>query len=66
MKPLSLLMLTSLALSECGANNSPPKTSVPGEKTSAQMRTLETGAQIIPIPPASRCDKRLPRRVPFL
>ncbi|WP_435926743.1 OBAP family protein [Dryocola sp. BD613] len=47
MKPSSLLILTSLTLTGCGANNTPPKMPVPGEKTSAQMRTLETGAQII-------------------
>jgi uncharacterized protein YcfL len=32
MKPLSLLMLTSLALAGCGANNSPPKTPFPAKK----------------------------------
>lgn len=47
MKPISLLILTSLTLSGCGANNTPPKVPIPGEKTSAQMRTLETGVQIV-------------------
>ncbi|KNC88841.1 OBAP family protein [Trabulsiella odontotermitis] len=47
MKPLSLLLLTGLTLTGCGANNTPPNTAVPGEKTSTQMRTLETGAQML-------------------
>jgi len=47
MKPLSLIFLTSLALTGCGANNTPPNTGIPGEKTSATMRTLESGAQVI-------------------
>ncbi len=47
MKSPTLLVLTSLVLTGCGANNSPPQTPIPGEKTSAKMRTLETGAQLI-------------------
>lgn len=47
MKPTSLLLLSSLTLLGCGANNSPPQTAIPGEKTSLTMRTLETGSQVI-------------------
>jgi len=47
MKPLSLLFLTSLTLTGCGANNTPPNTGIPGEKTSTTLQTLETGAQVI-------------------
>lgn len=47
MKPITFFILTSLVLTGCGANNSPPQTPIPGEKTSAKLRTLETGAQII-------------------
>ncbi|MGY5956825.1 OBAP family protein [Kosakonia sp. BK9b] len=47
MKPLLSLVLTSFVLTGCGANNTPPKTPVPGAQTSGQLRTLETGAQII-------------------
>lgn len=47
MKPLALLVLTSLTLSGCGANNTAPATAIPGGKTSTSLRTLETGAQVI-------------------
>lgn len=47
MKSVILALLTSLILTGCGANNTPPQTPVPGEHTSPQLRTLETGAQII-------------------
>lgn len=47
MKPLSLLLLSSLTIVGCGANNTPSNTPVPGVKTSADMSTLEAGAQLI-------------------
>ncbi|HHN5635237.1 OBAP family protein [Enterobacter hormaechei] len=47
MKPLSLLLLSSLTLVGCGANNTPSNTSVPGVKTSVGTSTLEAGAQLI-------------------
>lgn len=47
MKSISLLLVSSLTLIGCGANNTPPKTDIPGDKTSAEMRTLETGANIL-------------------
>ncbi|VDZ94092.1 Putative outer membrane or secretedlipoprotein [Salmonella enterica subsp. enterica] len=40
--PLALFIIPFLA--GCGANNTPPQTPIPGEKTSAKLRTLETGA----------------------
>ncbi|EQC0630203.1 OBAP family protein [Salmonella enterica] len=43
--PLSLFIIPFLA--GCGANNTPPQTPIPGEKTSAKLRTLETGAAAI-------------------
>ena len=46
MKPLPLLVAT-LLLSACGGGNSPPQAPLPGEKTSAKMRTLETGAEVL-------------------
>ncbi|WP_333849195.1 OBAP family protein [Leclercia sp.] len=47
MKSLPLIVPAILLLAGCGANNSPPQTPIPGESTSAKMRTLETGAQVI-------------------
>lgn len=44
--PLALFIIPFLA--GCGANNTPPQTPIPGEKTSAKLRTLETGAAAIP------------------
>lgn len=43
--PLALFIIPFLA--GCGANNTPPQTPIPGEKTSAKLRTLETGAAAI-------------------
>lgn len=43
--PLALFIISFLA--GCGANNTPPQTPIPGEKTSAKLRTLETGAAAI-------------------
>ena len=47
MKPLPLIVPALFLLVSCGANNSPPQAPIPGESTSAKMRTLETGAQVI-------------------
>lgn len=47
MKPACIFLIASLTLAGCGANNTPPETPIPGEKTSSGMRTLETGAQLI-------------------
>ncbi len=47
MKPFSLLMLTSLALAGCGANNSPPKTPVPGEKPLPKCAPSKTVRKMI-------------------
>ncbi len=47
MKSLPLIVPAILLLVGCGANNSPPQAPIPGESTSAKMRTLETGAQVI-------------------
>ncbi|MDR9892421.1 OBAP family protein [Pseudenterobacter timonensis] len=47
MKSLPLMTLLSLVLTGCGANNTPPQAPIPGAKTSAELRTLETGAQVI-------------------
>ncbi len=47
MKGLSLIISSALLLAGCGANNTPPQAPIPGESTSAKMRTLETGAQVI-------------------
>ncbi|EKO0623003.1 DUF1264 domain-containing protein, partial [Salmonella enterica] len=35
--PLALFIIPFLA--GCGANNTPPQTPIPGEKTSAKLRT---------------------------
>ncbi|VEB59494.1 Putative outer membrane or secretedlipoprotein [Salmonella enterica subsp. enterica] len=43
--PLALFIIPFLA--GCGANNTPPQTPILGEKTSAKLRTLETGAAAI-------------------
>lgn len=42
--PLALFIIPFLA--GCGANNTPPQTPIPGEKTSAKLRTLETGRRL--------------------
>ena len=47
MKPLSLLLLSSLTLVGCGANKNQSNNPVTGITTSADMSTLEAGAQII-------------------
>lgn len=47
MKFLSLFVPAMVMLVGCGANNTPPQTPIPGEKTSATLSTLETGAQVI-------------------
>lgn len=47
MKPLPLLLLATLTVAGCGANNTPPKAPTAGEKTSPTMRTLETGAAVL-------------------
>lgn len=44
---LALPLIIPLLLVGCGANNSAPQTAIPGEKTSAKMKTLETGAALI-------------------
>lgn len=44
---LALHLIIPLMLVGCGANNSEPQTAIPGEKTSAKMKTLETGAALI-------------------
>ncbi|WP_086874191.1 OBAP family protein [Kosakonia pseudosacchari] len=44
---LALSLIIPLLLVGCGANNSAPQTAIPGEKTSAKMKTLETGAALI-------------------
>ena len=47
MKSLPLTIPALVLLVGCGANNAPPQAPIPGESTSANMRTLETGAQVI-------------------
>ncbi|HCC0887071.1 TPA: OBAP family protein [Salmonella enterica] len=47
MKTLPLALFIIPFLAGCGANNTPPQTPVPGAKTSAALRTLETGAAVI-------------------
>ncbi|QXY85534.1 DUF1264 domain-containing protein [Salmonella bongori] len=47
MKNLPLVLFIIPFLAGCGANNTPPQTPIPGEKTSAKLRTLETGATVI-------------------
>lgn len=42
--PLALFIIPFLA--GCGANNTPPQTPIPGEKTSAKLRTLETARRL--------------------
>ncbi|WP_039056519.1 OBAP family protein [Enterobacter sp. Bisph1] len=44
---LALTLLIPLALVGCGANNSGPQSAIPGDKTSAKMKTLETGAALM-------------------
>ena len=44
---LALTLFVPLVLAGCGANNSGSQTTVSGEKTSAKMQTLETGAAVI-------------------
>lgn len=47
MKPLPLLLLATLTVAGCGANNTPPKARTAGEKTSTKMRALDTGAAVL-------------------
>lgn len=47
MKKGCIIALAASLLTACGANNSPPPTPVPGEKTSGTLRTLELGAQVL-------------------
>lgn len=43
-----LCIAASVALlTACGANTTPPKTPIPGKETSASLRTLEAGAEVI-------------------
>lgn len=44
---LALPLIIPLLLVGCGANNSAPQTAIPGEKISAKMKSLETGAALI-------------------
>lgn len=45
-KGLCIAALVAL-LTACGANTTPPKTPIPGKETSANLRTLEAGAEVI-------------------
>lgn len=47
MKHLALPFAFPLLLAGCAANNSPPPTPIPGDKTSATLQTLESGAAVI-------------------
>ncbi|CBG88305.1 OBAP family protein [Citrobacter rodentium] len=47
MKKAILTAFCVVQLTACGANNTPPNTPLPGKETSAGLRTLETGAQVI-------------------
>lgn len=47
MKSLPLIIFPVLLLAGCGASNTPPHTPLPGKETSAKMRTLESGAQVM-------------------
>ncbi|MTH46037.1 OBAP family protein [Intestinirhabdus alba] len=47
MRRLTLALVAALTLSACGANNSPPQAPIPGQKTSAGLKTLEAGATLI-------------------
>lgn len=44
MKRLAFYLAIPLILAGCSANNTPPQTPIPGEKTSAKLQTLESGA----------------------
>lgn len=47
MKRLALYLVLPLALAGCNANNTPPQTPIPGEKTSGKLQTLESGAAVM-------------------
>ncbi|TNL11244.1 DUF1264 domain-containing protein [Kosakonia cowanii] len=47
MKRLALYLILPLALAGCNANNTPPQTPIPGEKTSGKLQTLESGAAVM-------------------
>lgn len=47
MKKEMLTALFVMQLTACGANNTPPPAPIPGKETSAGLRTLEVGAEVI-------------------
>lgn len=47
MKQIPLLLLATLTIAGCGANNTPPASAAAGEKTSTKMRTLDAGAAML-------------------
>ncbi|MGP3591651.1 OBAP family protein [Vagococcus sp. WN89Y] len=47
MKPLPLLLVATLSVAGCGANNTPPNAPTAGDKTSTKLRTLDAGAALL-------------------